>query len=313
MLFNVLLIPSKVNEFQIRTAQEFSIFGNEFSIDCTLLEPLPQYDYYTDSRPAIVLVHGFTSSKLYFRGLAYELNKRGFVCLCITAPGHSASGGGVVFTWENATLSVVKYLRDHASILKIDINRIGLVGHSMGAFSVSLAAIMDQELGNYWINATVAVGGPFLNITEGFGNGLGQFFRIPFVYPNIYYNPDIAIENAIIEGRTNVSRPYNYMNIIGDKDEAFSVESAYELVYGMSTPAFWNKYGVSSYDKIVPSQLYGSFNGTARKLVILPGTDHIFEGQKRTTINEVINWFEESMKLKKPFTLLIIIFVINVS
>ncbi|MHA1249890.1 MAG: alpha/beta hydrolase family protein [Candidatus Helarchaeota archaeon] len=298
IIFNIILAPSIVSQFSIRTASEFKFFGQEFELDCMLLEPKPQYDYYQNNRPAIVLVHGFMSSKMYFKGLAYELNKRGFVCLCITAPGHGASGGGMAPTWENATLSAVKFLRDHSTTLKIDINRIGLVGHSMGAFSVTIASILDQELGNYWLNATVAIGGPFLNITKGFGNGFSAFLKIPYVYPNLYYDPDIAMQNAIIEGRTNDTTPYNYMNIIGDRDQAFSLESAYELMFGMSSTSFWNKYGITSQSQIQAGTTYGSFNGTARRLVVLPGIGHIIEGQLKTTCIEVINWFEESMKLK---------------
>ncbi|MHA1270652.1 MAG: alpha/beta hydrolase family protein [Candidatus Helarchaeota archaeon] len=298
LIFNVFLSPSVISHFTLKTAPEFTFFGQEFEFDCMIYEPKPEYNVYGNNRPVIVMVHGFMSSKIYFKGLAFELNKRGFVCLSITAPGHSASGGALAPTWENATLSAVKYLRDYNSTLRIDPNRIGLVGHSMGAFSVSVASILDQELGNYWINATVALGGPFLNITNGFGTGFEVFLNIPYIYPNIYYNPEIAMENVIIEGRTNITRPYNYMNIIGANDQAFSVSSAYELVYGMSSPTFWSKQGVSDQNQIISGNTYGSFNGTARRLVVIPDIGHIIEGQVKITCVEVIDWFEESMKLK---------------
>jgi pimeloyl-ACP methyl ester carboxylesterase len=296
--FHIFLNPSVVDHFQLKTDPDLNFFGNEFEFDAMLMEPKAEYNYYDDKRPVLVMAHGFMSSKVYFTGLAYELNKRGFVCLSITAPGHAASGGAFAPTWENATLSAVKYLRDYNSTLKIDPDRIGLVGHSMGAFSVTLASILDQELGNFWINSTVAIGGPFLNITEGFGEGFSAFLGIPYVYPDVYYDPEIAIDNAVIEGRTNDTRPYNYMNIIGETDEAFSLDSAYELVYGMSEPTFWNSRGVTNQDEIIAGTQYGSFNnGTARKLVVLPGVGHITEAQQKITCVEVINWFENSMKL----------------
>jgi pimeloyl-ACP methyl ester carboxylesterase len=239
------------------------------------------------------------SSKVYFSGLIYELTKRGFVCLAITANGHSASGGAFTPTWENVTLSAVKFLRESSAVLRIDPKRIGLVGHSMGSFSVTVASILDQETGNYWLNATVGIGGPFLNISRGFGNGFAYFLSNPMVYPNIWYDPAEAMQNAIIEGRPNDTRPNNYMNIIGSKDEAFSVNSAYELIYGMSSKSFWTNRGVINFSQVTPGQTYGAFdNGTARRLVVIPGQDHLLEGQDRTTFIEVIDWFETSMKLK---------------
>ncbi len=298
LVFNVILAPCTIRQFSIKTDANLSVFGEQLDIDCMLFEPLPEHDIYGNQRPALVLVHGFLSSKVYFRGLAYELTKRGFVCLSITGNGHGASGGGMTPTWENVTLSAVKYLRDSSSVLKIDTNRIGLVGHSMGSFSATVASILDQELGYNWLNATVGIGGPFLNISEGFGEGLAFFLSIPVVYPNIWYNPQDAVQNAVIEGRTNYTRPNNYMNIIGAQDEAFSVDSAYELMYGMSNSNFWATNGVIDQTDINSSQTYGAFNGTARRLVVIPDLGHALEGQDETTVIEVIDWFEESMKLK---------------
>jgi pimeloyl-ACP methyl ester carboxylesterase len=283
------------------TPSEFPVFGQQVSFDCSLFEPDSQHDYYGSQRPALVFVHGFMSSKVYFSGLIYELTRRGFVCLAITANGHAASGGAFTPTWQNVTLSAVKYLRDSSTLLRIDQNRIGLVGHSMGAFSVTVASLLDQELGNFWLNATVAIGGPFLNITRGFGTGFAYFLNNTMVYPNVWYDPGEAMQDAIIEGRTNDIRPTNYMNIIGSKDEAFSVNSAYELIYGMSTPTFWADRGVPNQSQVITEKTYGAFdNGTARRLVVIPGVDHLLEGQDQVTFIEIINWFETSMKLNYP-------------
>ncbi|MHA1751828.1 MAG: alpha/beta hydrolase family protein [Candidatus Helarchaeota archaeon] len=297
LVFNVILSPATESHFFLKTSPEFPVFGKEIDFDSILFQPKPQYNYYPNSRPVVILVHGFTSSNVYFRGVAYELVRRGFVCLTITARGHSASGGSVGASWENETLSAVKYMRDNYKYYKIDPNRIGLVGHSMGSFSVTVASIMDQELGNYWINATVGVGGPFLNISRGFGPGFELLLSNPLLYPNIQLDSKKAMANIIVEGRTNTTRPYNYMNIIGSKDEAFSVDSAYELVYGMSPTSFWSKQGVTNYRNIQLRTTYGAFNGTARRLVVIPNVDHLFEGQSKVTCVEIINWFENSMKL----------------
>ncbi|MFX1450880.1 MAG: alpha/beta hydrolase family protein, partial [Promethearchaeota archaeon] len=106
-------------------------------IDSTFYLPKTEYNWYLYSEkndykmPAIVFVHGYSADKTFFRGLAHEFAKRGFFCISITARGHGASGGVVGLTWENETLTAVDYLEWLAKRgVPIDINRIGLIGHS---------------------------------------------------------------------------------------------------------------------------------------------------------------------------------------
>ncbi|MHA1799752.1 MAG: alpha/beta hydrolase family protein, partial [Candidatus Helarchaeota archaeon] len=297
LIFNVILAPCLEKHLTISSDPEFTVWGRDVEIDSILFTPKPQYDIYAN-RPAIVLVHGFMSSNVYWRGTAFELTKRGFVCMTITARGHSASGGQFGPSWENETLSAVKYLRAHNQTLRIDPNMIGIVGHSMGAFSVTKAAIMDSSSGRNWINATVAVGGPYLNISNYFGDGFKWMLLNPFLYSFPLFDGDAAIENIIFEGSTSNSTPVNYLNIIGQFDEVFSVASAYELVYGMADTNYWSGSGISNANEIVSGHQYGNFTlGTARKLVVEPLVDHVIEGFVSTTSLEIINWFEDSMKL----------------
>ncbi|MBD3229827.1 MAG: alpha/beta fold hydrolase [Candidatus Lokiarchaeota archaeon] len=299
LIFNVMLAPCTERSFYIKTAPDLPVNGHEIDIDCILWEPKSEYDLYPDARPAAVLVHGYSCSNIFMRGIAYELNRRGFVCLSITARGHSGSSGIFGTSFENETLSAIKYLRDYNKSLKIDTNRIGIVGHSMGAITVTLASIIDQELENYWINSTVSIAGPFANQSEQ-THGLTGFLSTPYLFPNIDFDPETAINNSIIIGRTNNTRPYNYLNIIGTLDEAFTVESAQEVLYESSTSSFWNTYGITedNYTMIQNSITYGSHeNGSARRLYVLQNIDHLMECQRSLTCIETINWFESSMKL----------------
>ena len=297
LFFNVILSPAWENHIVISTDEEFTVWGRDVEIDCIIMTPKSQYDIYNE-RPAVVLVHGFISSNIYWRATALELCRRGFLCMLITGRGHSASGGQFGPSWENETLSAVKYLRDHNATLRIDTERIGLVGHSMGAFSVTKAAIMDSNCSKNWINATVAVGGPYYNISNYFGAGFAMFFSNPFFYSFPFFNGEAAVENIVFEGTTSNSTPLNYLNIIGQFDEAFSVASAYELVYGMADTNYWSDHSVNNAGEIIAGYQYGDFNnGTARKLVVEPFVDHLIEGFVTTTSLEIINWFEDSMKL----------------
>ncbi|NHI93631.1 MAG: alpha/beta fold hydrolase [Candidatus Lokiarchaeota archaeon] len=294
LIFNVILAPSTETHFTIRTDPDYPIYGETVDIDCILFQPKTQYDVYT-SRPAVVLVHGFACSNVFFRGVAYELTKRGFVCLTISSRGHGGSGSTFGIAWENETISAVKYLRDYNASLRIDVNRIGLVGHSMGSMAVTLVSILDQERGLKWINATVGIGGPNLDGQNLFSTAILNAFGSPIVYPSIPMNLNQIIEQVNYTGRLNKSQ--NYLNIIGTLDEAFSVASAREVVFGSANTTFWDVYSITNYNQIVPSITYGGFNGSARRLVVLQNIDHLMECQRSETCIETINWFESAMKM----------------
>jgi len=311
LTFNVFLAPSIETHFQIEVNQPFGIWGeNGTVIDAVIYQPrgVPFTQVVYAKRPVVILVHGFSCDKTYMKGAAYELNKRGFVTISISARGHGASmgqfAGGVYF--YNETLAMVQWIRENAGRFNIDVDRIGLVGHSMGAVTVTNAATMDQELGNFWINSTVAIAGPVLNYTRGDpgvpGTGEGQSeFSAPHLIG--FYLPQLALTRnvqsnmleSIIEGRVNDTKPYNYLNIIGSMDQAFTVASAKEVVYAMGEqPVF----GVTDFTALPEGTVYGNFqDGTARKLSVVPGIDHLLEMHDPEVLVEMIDWFEESMML----------------
>lgn len=82
--------------------------------------------------------------------------------------------------------------------------------------------------------------------------------------------------NAIIEGKVKGTNLKNYLNIIGTIDMAFSVFSAQEVFWYMGLKD--SPYNVTDYLHVLKDYLYSDFNnGTARKLVTIPITDHLFE------------------------------------
>lgn len=314
LAFNIFLAPGTETNFLLEVNEPFGIWGqNGTLIDVAIYQPrstpFTQVNY--PARPVVVLQHGMACDKTYMKGAAYELNRRGFVAVSITAHGHGASSGeftGWVFFY-NECLATVQWLRENAARLNIDINRIGLAGHSMGAFTVTLAAIMDQELGNFWINSTVSIAGPFLNMTRGDPDPTRAMFSqmfnlintpraLQFLYPQVSLLRDIpaAVAEGIVEGRVSDVRPYNYLNIIGTIDEGFSVMSAQEVVWTMGNSTL---FGIPNFRSLPSGVTYGDFsNGTARKLQVVPWIDHIMEMHDSRVIGSMIDWFEESMNLK---------------
>jgi pimeloyl-ACP methyl ester carboxylesterase len=267
--------------------------------------------------PVVVFMHGFGCDKSFFRGLAFEFVKRGFACVLITSRGSHGSGGVWGLTYENEILTVVDHLEMMAnSGFPIDMARIGLIGHSMGAFSVTFAAKFDDR-----INSTVAIAGPsahmfqssILDILES--GAPSNIFLLPIVFSsmNSYFQVpggylwELLSKNAEIAGNTskdgvifelNSTNPSNYLNMVGTIDEGVSVYSAQELLWYMGLKDPPNN--ISNYWQIKRYHLYGDFNGTARKLVPIPMMEHISVLNHPITIYESINWMERSMKLSHP-------------
>ena len=106
------------------------------------------------SHEGIVVGHGYCSNKQYMQPLCIELVKRGFTVVNIDFRGHGSSDGhlsdenplhGLHLDMEAA----IDYLEDID-----DIEQIGLVGHSMGAYT----AVKVSEDHPDTIEATVSIG-----------------------------------------------------------------------------------------------------------------------------------------------------------
>ncbi|TFG04615.1 MAG: alpha/beta fold hydrolase [Promethearchaeota archaeon] len=99
---------------------------------------------------AVINSHGFCGNKRWNQHISIELAKRGILVIAFDARGHGASDG--VLGREDLPLDImaaIQYLQGLGTI-----NKIGLVGHSMGAGNSMNVAKLYPNL----INATVAIG-----------------------------------------------------------------------------------------------------------------------------------------------------------
>ena len=96
--------------------------------------------------PALVLVHGWSRNATQLLHLVPPLHERGFSVLLFDARGHGRSdsdGPITIRKFAEDALAAVEYL---ARRTEVDPDRIGVVGHSIGASSVILAASMDERI-----------------------------------------------------------------------------------------------------------------------------------------------------------------------
>ncbi|MBN2150458.1 MAG: alpha/beta fold hydrolase [Candidatus Lokiarchaeota archaeon] len=116
--------------------------------------------------PGVVVGHGFTGNKRYMQPLSIELAKRGWAVVAIDFRGHGSSGGHVETSHSGTELEddLAAGLEYLAGLGNVD--RLGLVGHSMGGRAA--LGLAEREYGR--INATVSFG----MVTTGH-----NFTRIP--------------------------------------------------------------------------------------------------------------------------------------
>ena len=116
--------------------------------------------------PAIVLAHGISSSKEMMSEIGLELARRGFVSLCLDLLGHGKSQGTIEGGQLDPSFGVsaaVQYLKSQPFV---NSSALGLVGHSLGAGAVRVAAMNDTQIG-----ALVFIAGGLGDTAEGAQQG----------------------------------------------------------------------------------------------------------------------------------------------
>lgn len=104
--------------------------------------------------PGVVLVHGWESNRARMLPNARFLVAAGFHCLCFDVRGHGENGP------ERLPISVGEFGADAAAALRAlrarpEVDRVAILGHSMGAAGAVLAAAAEP-----WLDALVSVAAP---------------------------------------------------------------------------------------------------------------------------------------------------------
>jgi pimeloyl-ACP methyl ester carboxylesterase len=91
--------------------------------------------------PGILAVHGYINSRETQDGFAIEFARRGYVVLAIDQTGHGYSDPPA-FVNGFGGIDGLKYLR---SLDMVDVDNIGMEGHSMGGWAIGIAAAMMKD------------------------------------------------------------------------------------------------------------------------------------------------------------------------
>jgi len=224
-----------------------------------------------EERPLIVLVHGFAMTKEFMLSFSIELARRGVSTISITMPGHGMSESPYYFTNHSrfAARDAIDYMLNYSKY-SINISRIGIIGHSMGAMTAIKTASMDQR-----IISTIALASPNGNSSSS-------------LLPNEKY--DLSYLNESIAAYTNITTPHNLFFGVGNIDELVSVEEGEEIVATAS--------GVERESFAIGKIYNPDFKeGGARLLKTYQNADHLTEVYDTRIIQDCLNWLALSFQM----------------
>ena len=281
-----------------------------FTVSAYLLTPTHPAE---DKLPGIVWSHGMVVNAEGNLHNAMDLAAAGFKVLATNLPGHGDSGGlwdfglnGLQVIW-----SAVEYL---ATLEDVDSTKIAVMGHSNGGLVTTRAGIFDKTpLGTGGkIKAVGSIWG-YTDIQDTFKSVLGTdviddeewgVFVSTFMgcSDGVISSEDVARRS--IGGFINSTNIPNYYLMTGDTDILSTVEIQFAL-FEQATDGFYNKSSIQTEYENNPNvnienlenAQFSFTNGTARKLTILPGQDHVEEVLTSANMEMMIDWMVRSLNL----------------
>ncbi|MFX1252388.1 MAG: alpha/beta hydrolase family protein [Promethearchaeota archaeon] len=290
---------------------------------------LPKTEKPPAGYPVLIWIHGFAVSADMQMNYPRQFAKSGFLSIALDQPGHGWSGG----YWDMGIqtmlgiYSTVEWLVNDSSYKSlIDISRIGVSGHSMGGIAITRAGIFDnwtnpqtgRKIGTGLISSCCAVfcwDNPetmIERLVESYYFGREPIWSHPAIVDMLKhwrwfsnYDPSTFEEEMRMRSVSNFINALNINNyclIIGSEDEFVSVESQCHIMANATI----NSTGIPQIPwDVINDTIHTSANHTwnfgnitnynARRLVLVPGLDHIGEAVDRQVLQNITYWFNESM------------------
>jgi len=144
--------------------------------------------------PAVVVVHGWNSAKEVMTPNYVELSRRGYVVLDIDMYGHGDSDDITKDTWfddDNNANGVYDGVKMLATLPFVDTSKIGILGHSNGAYSCNVAVMLDNKAPKQLISSV------FLESNDAFYTEAGLYAKFYNAsdknFTNVYGNRNVGI------------------------------------------------------------------------------------------------------------------------
>ncbi|MET2010995.1 alpha/beta fold hydrolase [Microbacterium chocolatum] len=202
--------------------------------------------------PGILAVHGYVNSREMQLAPAIELSRRGYVVLSIDQSGHGRSDAPAFANGFNGPAGLA-YLR---SLDIVDVDNIGLTGHSLGGATV--------------VNAAAA-------FPEGYTSMVLLDSATGFFGPD--GTPDFPRNTLVVFAQWE-----EFSGSMWDSPNTYELEQSEKLMTFFGTD-----------EPVVAGELYGSIeDGTARELV-RPMTNHPGATHDIAATQDIIDWFDATL------------------
>jgi len=213
----------------------------------------PRHATIDSPQPAVLAVHGYINSRETQSGFAIEMARRGIVVLALDQTGHGYSDAPA-FAHGFGGPDGLAYLR---SLPFVDTQRIGLEGHSMGGWTVLMAAAADP--GGY---ESMVLEGSSTG-TFGTNEGTSTFPRnLKLVFSRYDEFSEFMWESPIAD---NIVETQKLKTLFGSE----------------TTIAIGKRYGSAK-------------AGTARELS-MPSVTHPGDHLSTEAIDDAVEWFNETL------------------
>lgn len=208
--------------------------------------------------PAILAVHGYINTREVQSGFAIEYSRRGYVVLSIDQTGHGYSEGAA-FSAGFGGPAALQYLR---SLDIVDVDNIGMEGHSMGGWTVLAAAATYPDDYKSIVLEGSSVGAPFA------AEGTADWPRNVSVVFSAYDE---------------------FSSLMWGVDKADDVEKSPKLM------AFF-----SSETPVEEGKIYGDLATGNARILWQPPVTHPGDHLSRAAIGHSVDWFAQTLNGARP-------------
>jgi pimeloyl-ACP methyl ester carboxylesterase len=203
--------------------------------------------------PGVLAVHGYFNSRETQGDFAIEFVRRGYVVLALDQTGHGYSDPPA-FANAFGGPDGLRYLR---SLDIVDVDNVGMEGHSMGGWAV--------------VNAAAAVPGGYKAIVlEGSSTGA------PFAPEG---TPDFPRNLAVVFAQFD-----EFSEIMWGVPTAREVTRSSKL---------WRLFDTQQ--AVEPGKVYGSIADGSARILYTPGGTHPWNHMSYTAIGNAVDWFQRTL------------------
>lgn len=203
--------------------------------------------------PGILAIHGYINSREVQSGFAIEFARRGYVVLAPDQSGHGYSDAPAFADGFGGPASLA-YLRN---LEMVDVQNIGLEGHSLGGWSILAAAATYPDAYKSMVLQGSSTGAPFaLEGTPEWPRNLGLVYSKYDEFSSFMWGASNA---------ANIGRTEKLKTLFGTEDD------------------------------IVPGKMYGDKKAGTARVLYQPAVTHPGDHISPTAIGHAVDWFSQTL------------------